>query len=202
MPSNNKSNNSKRRTDKNHEESLLGVGYNNVFNVIKEKISSEFNLGMNSINRTIDINNEIKRMGIEYIRNLVEEVRKTDNNDIDDVVSIYKRHSVLKLRPQQYRPSDTELQEIRPYQNTTNILLRKLPFSRIVQEIAMEVLPSDSQIGFKWQSSAILALQEATEAYLVHLFENANLCTIHDKRVMLMKKDIQLARRIHGGWNK
>lgn len=54
--------------------------------------------------------------------------------------------------------------------------------------------------GLRWQSSAILALQEATEAYLVHLFEDANLCAIHAKRVTIMQRDIQLARRIRGSW--
>lgn len=54
--------------------------------------------------------------------------------------------------------------------------------------------------GLRWQSSALLALQEATEAYLVHLFEDANLCAIHAKRVTIMTRDIQLARRIRGPW--
>lgn len=52
----------------------------------------------------------------------------------------------------------------------------------------------------RWQSSAILALQEATEAFLVHLFEDSNLCTVHAKRVTLMTKDMQLARRLRGPW--
>jgi histone H3/H4 len=51
---------------------------------------------------------------------------------------------------------------------------------------------------YRWQAAALLALQEAAEAYLVHLFEDANLCTIHSKRVTVMVKDIQLARRIRG----
>ncbi len=50
----------------------------------------------------------------------------------------------------------------------------------------------------RWQSHAIMALQEAAEAFLVHLFEDANLCAIHAKRVTVMQKDIQLARRIRG----
>lgn len=54
--------------------------------------------------------------------------------------------------------------------------------------------------AFRWQSQAILALQEATEAFLIHLFEDANLCAIHAKRVTIMQKDIQLARRIRGVW--
>ena len=55
-------------------------------------------------------------------------------------------------------------------------------------------------IGLRWQSSALLALQEASEAFLVHLFEDANLCAIHARRVTIMDRDMQLARRIRGNW--
>jgi histone H3 len=73
------------------------------------------------------------------------------------------------------------------------LLLRKLPFQRLVREIAREY-----KAELRFQSSAILALQEAAEAYLVGLFEDTNLCAIHAKRVTIMTKDIQLARRIRG----
>jgi histone H3-like centromeric protein A len=53
---------------------------------------------------------------------------------------------------------------------------------------------------FRFQSQALQALQEASEAFLVHLFEDTNLCAIHAKRVTIMQKDIQLARRIRGMW--
>ncbi|KAI0115815.1 core histone H2A/H2B/H3/H4-domain-containing protein [Nemania sp. FL0031] len=76
--------------------------------------------------------------------------------------------------------------------------MRKLPFSRVVREIAISLRPRDE--GMRWQSQAILALQEAAEAFLVHLFEDSNLCAIHAKRVTIMQKDIQLARRIRGVW--
>ncbi|EMD40755.1 hypothetical protein CERSUDRAFT_45118 [Gelatoporia subvermispora B] len=100
-----------------------------------------------------------------------------------------------------FRPGTVALREIRKYQKSTDLLIRKLPFSRVVREITMELLeerPAYSEAGMRWQASAILALQEATEAYLVHLFEDANLCAIHAKRVTLMQRDIQLARRIRG----
>ncbi|RIA92229.1 histone-fold-containing protein [Glomus cerebriforme] len=103
-------------------------------------------------------------------------------------------------KPKRYRPGTVALREIKHFQKTTNLLIRKLPFSRVVREIAIEVLGPDSSVGYRWQSAAILALQEATEAYLVHLFEDANLCAIHAKRVTIMQKDIQLARRIRGVW--
>jgi histone H3-like centromeric protein A len=76
--------------------------------------------------------------------------------------------------------------------------MRKLPFSRLVREIALNLRPKDE--GMRWQSQAVLALQEAAEAFLVHLFEDSNLCAIHAKRVTIMQKDIQLARRIRGVW--
>ncbi|KAG1815494.1 histone-fold-containing protein [Suillus subaureus] len=73
-----------------------------------------------------------------------------------------------------------------------------------VREIAMDMMTDTNyergEAGLRWQSSAIMALQEATEAFLVHLFEDANLCAIHAKRVTIMQRDIQLARRIRGPW--
>ena len=73
------------------------------------------------------------------------------------------------------------------------MLLRKLPFQRLVREIAQ-----DFATDLRFQSAAISALQEACEAYMVGLFEDANLCAIHSKRVTIMPKDIALARRIGG----
>jgi len=67
-----------------------------------------------------------------------------------------------------------------------------------VREIALGMRPADQDM--RWQSQAIQALQEASEAFLVHLFEDTNLCAIHAKRVTIMQKDIQLARRIRGAW--
>ncbi|RKP01444.1 hypothetical protein CXG81DRAFT_29748 [Caulochytrium protostelioides] len=103
-----------------------------------------------------------------------------------------------------FRPGTVALREIRKYQKSTNLLLRKLPFARLVREVALDLVRDegrralDPDFALRWQSSAILALQEATEAFLVHLFEDANLCAIHAKRVTLMRRDIILARRIGG----
>jgi len=85
------------------------------------------------------------------------------------------------------------LREIRRYQKSTDLLIRKLPFQRLVREIAQ-----DFKTDLRFQSAAVAALQEASEAYLVGLFEDTNLCAIHAKRVTIMPKDIQLARRIRG----
>ncbi|KAJ2829661.1 centromeric DNA-binding histone H3-like protein cse4 [Coemansia erecta] len=96
------------------------------------------------------------------------------------------------------------LREIRMYQKSTDTLIAKLPFARVVREIAQDYVSdythSGTPTGLRWQSSAILALQEASEAFLVHLFEDANLCALHAKRVTIMQRDIQLARRIRGQW--
>ncbi|KAL7666173.1 histone H3 [[Candida] zeylanoides] len=95
-----------------------------------------------------------------------------------------------------YHPGTVALREIRQFQKGTDLLMRKLPFARLVKEVAEEYIGTD--YGIRWQSNAVLALQEACEAYLIHLLEDTNLCAIHAKRVTIMQKDIQLARRIRG----
>ena len=96
-------------------------------------------------------------------------------------------------KPHRYRPGTVALREIRRYQKSTELLIRKLPFQRLVREIAQ-----DFKTDLRFQSAAIGALQEASEAYLVGLFEDTNLCAIHAKRVTIMPKDIQLAHCIRG----
>jgi histone H3 len=96
-------------------------------------------------------------------------------------------------KPRRYRPGTIALKEIRRYQKSTELLIKKLPFQRLVREIAQFF-----KSNMKFQSAALSALQEASEAYLVGLFEDTNLCTIHAKRVTIMPRDIQLARRIRG----
>lgn len=96
-------------------------------------------------------------------------------------------------KPYRYRPGTVALREIRRYQKTTELLIQKLPFQRFVREIAQEF-----KTDLRYQGLAILALQEAAESYLVGLFEDTQLCAIHGKRVTIMPKDIQLARRIRG----
>ncbi|CAE5957993.1 unnamed protein product [Arabidopsis lyrata] len=96
-------------------------------------------------------------------------------------------------RAHRFRPGTVALREIRKYQKSTDLLIRKLPFQRLVREIAQ-----DHKVDLRFQSHAVLALQEAAEAYLVGLFEDTNLCAIHAKRVTIMPRDIQLARRIRG----
>ena len=95
--------------------------------------------------------------------------------------------------PHRFRPGTVALREIRRYQKSTDLLVRKLPFQRLVREIS-----EDFKSDLRYQSTALLALQEAAEAYTVMLFEDTNLCAIHAKRVTIMPKDIQLVRRIRG----
>ena len=96
-------------------------------------------------------------------------------------------------KPHRYRPGTVALREIRRYQKSTDLLIRKAPFLRLVKEIAQQI-----KEDVRFQSTAVLALQEASEYYLVGLFEDTNMCAIHGKRVTIMPKDMQLARRIHG----
>ena len=96
-------------------------------------------------------------------------------------------------KPHRYRPGTVALREIRKYQRSTDLLIRKGSFARLVREIAQ-----DYKSDIRFQSTTMLALQEASEAYLVGLFEDANLCCLHAKRVTLFPKDFQLARRIRG----
>ncbi|CAI5730990.1 unnamed protein product [Peronospora destructor] len=92
------------------------------------------------------------------------------------------------------KPGEAALREIRLLQRSTKLLLRKLPFARVIREIQTEF----TGVGYRWQAEALLALQEAAETYLVRVFEDANLCAIHGKRVTLQVKDIQLSLRIRG----
>ena len=103
-------------------------------------------------------------------------------------------HAVTVKVKRRMRPGDVAKREIRQYKSTNGLLLRRLPFARLVREIQLGM----TRQPYRWQGSAILALQEASEAHLVALFEDANLCAIHGKRVTIMPKDMQLARRIRG----
>jgi histone H3 len=96
-------------------------------------------------------------------------------------------------KPHRYRAGTVALREIRKYQRSHDLLIRKRPFQQLVREIAFEF-----KTDLRFQMSAVFALQEAAEAYLVRLFEETNLCAIHAKRVTIMPKDMQLARRIRG----
>lgn len=96
-------------------------------------------------------------------------------------------------KPRRYRPSTVALREMRRYQKSTDLLIRKIPFQRIVREISTDFMTS-----WRFQPSAMFALQEAAEAYMCTLFEDTTLCAIHADRVAVKPEDMQLARRIRG----
>ena len=98
-------------------------------------------------------------------------------------------------KPHRYRPGTVALREIRKYQKSTELLLRKGPFNRLVREILQSDL---GKHGLRWQQNAVIALQEAAEAYMVGLFEDSQLEAVHGKRITINPKDMQLARRIRG----
>ena len=95
--------------------------------------------------------------------------------------------------PKRLRPGVAALREIRKYQKSTELLIRRMPFQRLVREIC-----NGYKTDARWQSSAVLGLQEASEHYLIGMFEDAQKCAIHAKRVTILPKDIQLARRLRG----
>ncbi|XP_023816269.1 histone H3.3 [Oryzias latipes] len=111
-----------------------------------------------------------------------------------------RRRAAAKTPPsppkkkRRFRVGTRALMEIRKYQKSTDLLISKRPFSRLVREICVQFSRDD----LRWQVYALMALQEAAEAFLVLLFSDANLCAIHAKRVTLFPRDIQLARRIRG----
>lgn len=95
--------------------------------------------------------------------------------------------------PHRFRPGTVALREIRRYQKSTELVVPKLPFQRLVRQLALEIA---GEQGIRFQSSALLALQEAAESYLTALFEDVNLAAIHARRVTIMPRDMQLAVRI------
>lgn len=95
-----------------------------------------------------------------------------------------------------YKPGMKALWEIRTYQRSTDLLIRRLPFARLVKSLTQQQTPDGTPMRF--QATALMALQEASENFLIRLFEDSNLCAIHGKRVTVMNRDLMLARRIRG----
>ena len=97
--------------------------------------------------------------------------------------------------PHRYRPGIVALREIRRYQKSTELLIRKMPLYRLIREITQHIFDQQS---YRFQVGALEAIHHSLEAYIVGLFEDTNLCAIHAKRVTILPKDMQLARRIRG----
>lgn len=117
---------------------------------------------------------------------------------ITGLISSTRKGGATKLtgavkKPRRYRPGKVALKEIRKYQRSTQLLIPKLAFQRLVREISQYF-----RFDYRFQTNALLALQEAAEAYLAGLFEDMNLCAIHAKRITVMPKDLFLAARIRG----
>jgi histone H3/H4 len=108
----------------------------------------------------------------------------------------YNQQPVATVRGRRYRPGTRTLQEIRKFQASTDLLIPKLPFARLVREVTDKFWPDTSM--FRYTVQALLALQTAAEAYLIGIFEDSVLCSLHARRVTLQVKDIHLALRIRG----
>ena len=109
---------------------------------------------------------------------------------------VYKGHRTGRIRkPRKYRPGTVALREIKRYQKSTELLIRKFPFQRLVREVVISLFPNDN---YRFQSTALLALQEASEDYLVRMFTQVNDLAIHGKRVTIKPEDIQIWGRITG----
>ena len=98
-----------------------------------------------------------------------------------------------KQKKFKWKPGTRALREIRFYQKSTALLLQRIPFLQLIREVAQ-----DFKTDLRFTADATYTLQCASEDYLVRLFKDSNLCAIHAKRVTIMPKDIQLARRIRG----
>ena len=111
---------------------------------------------------------------------------------------VYRGHRTGRVRkPRRYRPGTVALREIRRYQKSTElcILLRKIPFQRLVREVVTKIYPNEN---YRFQSTALLALQEASEDYLVRMFTQVNDLAIHGKRIPIKPSDLHIWGRITG----
>ncbi|KAJ1356129.1 centromeric DNA-binding histone H3-like protein cse4, partial [Parelaphostrongylus tenuis] len=104
------------------------------------------------------------------------------------------------LKPAQHAAHEVKaLREIRHLRRTTGLIIPRLPFQRVVRDVAREVLKKRNiNEDFNWNANALLALQVATEVYLTCFFEDTNLAAVHARRVTIVPKDVQLVRRLHG----
>jgi len=145
-------------------------------------------------------NDQFKRPSTAGIGSQKQIARKSTGgrgkNNNDGRRSFADKASNSGKRTPRHRPGTRALKEIRKYQKSTNLLIPALPFSRLIREIVQDVSPIKD---LRFQKTALMALQEASEAFLVMLFEDVLLCAIHAKRVTIMPKDMKLARRIRGG---
>lgn len=112
------------------------------------------------------------------------------NTELGDGI-IEQQTQTKERKPHKYRPGTVALRQIRSYQRAVNLLIPKLPFQRLCRDIAKDIRPD-----LRFQAAAVEAIQESAEAYIISVFEDANLCAIHARRVTMMARDIRLARRL------
>ena len=119
--------------------------------------------------------------------------RKSVVNQPSRARTTTKQRQPQQRKTRRFRPGTRAFLEIRKFQKSTNLLIRRLPFARLVKEITQHF-----HHDLRWRKDAIEALQVAAEDYIIHILEDANLCAIHAKRVTIQPKDLQLSRRIRG----
>jgi len=106
----------------------------------------------------------------------------------------------MQRRPRRFRPGTVALREIRRYQASTNYLINRAPFQRLVRQICQDLNHTKEM---RFQASAINAIQSAAEDHLIKVFEDSVQCMLHAGRKTLMTKDMQLAKRIRGDhWDR
>lgn len=118
---------------------------------------------------------------------------------------VFNKHLAMKSascaggikKTKKHRPGALALAQIRKYQASTDLLIRKAPFQKLVKQICNQILPNGESC-LRFQSTAVLALQEAAEAFVIGILEDTNLCAMHARRVTIMEKDMRLACRIRG----
>lgn len=125
----------------------------------------------------------------------------TNNQPASSRLALSHKRKTLNTFEQQERkkrkPGTVAIRQIKFYQKTTDLLLLRLPFTRVVKEIGEKFAPPDSS-GFRYTNQAIDVLQHAVEAYLVALFEDVNKAAIHAKRVTIRPEDMHLVRELRG----
>ena len=120
-------------------------------------------------------------------------IKLTSRKLIGDGKKSKKQKTGKVRKPYRYRPGTVALRQIQKYQKSTELLIRKIPFQRLVREVVYQMNKKDYRI----QSTALLGLQETCEDFLVRMFDQCNQIAIHGKRTTLMVKDILLWKRLH-----
>lgn len=101
--------------------------------------------------------------------------------------------SNMGVKKPRFKTGTVALRDVRHYQKSVELLIRKLPFQRYVKSTVYA-----QKADMRFQGAAMAALHEAFEAYLVSLFEDAQLCAVHANRVTVMAKDINLVVKLRG----